>query len=117
MKKLDLEKAKRMVTAAGPSIDDNYDITKGPWIFGSRTDIAVFQRDAENGFSYGRTVWYVAYDKGSGVELKVLHDTGRTHDNCHTLWAEIVDGVLEVKIGYGGFEKTLKTRLFDLGLR
>lgn len=115
MQVLNLEVAEAMVTKAGPSI--GYDKTRGPWIPKPRTDVAVFQRDAEDGYSYGRTVWYVAYDNGAGPKIEPFHDTGRTHDNCHTWSVEVVDGLLKVRIGYGGHEPTITKPLTTLGLK
>jgi hypothetical protein len=105
MKILNQEEAKRLVTNESPSI--RYDITRDPWFPKSRTDVAVVQRDAEDGCSYGRTVWYVAYDNGKGTKIKRLHDTGTTHDNCHTWSVNVVAGFLVVKTSKGEFRKEL----------
>lgn len=115
MNVLNQTEAKILVTNMGPSI--RYDITRNPWFPEGRTDIAVVQRDAEDGCSYGRTIWYIAYDNGNGgTKIEKLHDTGPIHDNCHTWSVKVIDGVLNVKIGYGKYEATLKKRLSELGL-
>lgn len=117
MNVLNIEEAKRLVGEAGPNISSMYDLTRGPWMFEPRTDVAVFQRDAEDGHSYGRTIWYVAYDGGAGTKIVELHDTGNIHDNCHTWSATINEGVINVEIGYGSYKKTLQMPLSDLGLK
>ena len=115
MKSLDVDMAKQLVTAAGPTI--RYDKTGNPWFPKDRADVAIIQRDAEDGHSYGRTIWYVAYDNGQGVRIKKLHDTGNIHDNCHTWSIDLVDGVLKVNASYGNTKPKIEVRLSDLGLK
>ena len=117
MNELNSEKAKMLATQMGPHIGGGiFDITRDPWFPKGRTDVAIVQRDAEDGSSYGRTKWYIAYDSGGGTQIKTLHDSGNIHDNCHTWSVEVIDGVLTVRIGYGGYEPTLKKKLSELGL-
>lgn len=114
---LDIEKAKELVSKQKPHISKTFDKVSGPWFPEGRKDVAVFQKDAEDGSNYGRTIWYLAYGRdGQGIEVKQLHDTGDIHDNCHTWSVNIVKGEIVVRIGYGGHEPTLKTKLSDLGL-
>lgn len=114
MRTLNSEVAKMLATSAGPTI--HFNTTRNPWFPKGRTDVAVVQRDAEDGHSYGRTRWYVTYDNGAGTQIELLHDSGDTHDNCHTWSVEVIDGVLTVRIGYGSNEPTLTKKLSDLGL-
>ena len=108
------EEVKKVVNRLGPHIE--YDITRDCWFPEGRKDIAVIQRDAEDGFSYGRTVWYLAYNNGTGTQVIPLHDTGKIHDNCHTWSVKVEDDILKVRIGYGGYEPTLTKRLSELGI-
>lgn len=110
IKVLDIEEAKSKVTEWGPSI--KYDTTREPVFPPNREDVAIIQRDAEDGETYGRTVWYVAFNKGEGTEIRTFHDTGRTHDNYHIDSVDIEDGILMLKTNRGDF--TMK--LSDLGL-
>jgi|GEM_PF-1717254 len=114
METLNVEEAKRMVTAMGPSI--NYDTTREPWFPKLRTDVAVVLRDAEDGCSYGRSVLYIAYNNGHGTKIEKFHDTGNIHDNFHVWSVDIIKGILTVRVGYGGHEPTLKKNLSELGL-
>lgn len=117
MEILNSEEAKRLATQMGPRIGGGIlDVTRDPWFPKGRTDVAIVQRDAEDGESYGRTKWYIAFDNGSGTQMELLHDSKETHDNCHTWSVEVIDGELVVKIGYGGYEPTLKRKLSNLGL-
>jgi hypothetical protein len=114
---LNSEEAIMLATQMGPHIGGRIlDVTRDPWFPKGRTDIAVVQRDAEDGSSYGRTKWYVAYDNGNGTKIQTLHDSGNIHDNCHTWSVEVISEVLTVKIGYGGYEPTLTLKLSKLGL-
>jgi len=117
MKVLNQEEAMELVTEAGPNINSHYDITHEPWFPEGRTDVAIIQRDAEDGSGYGRTKWYVAYDNGKGVRIEQLSDTGEIHDNCHTWSVEVINGVLTAKVGYGGNEGILERDLSHLGLK
>ena len=51
MHTLNIEEAKQLVTKAGPNIDSNYDMTRGPWMLEPRTDLVVFQRTIDSIFS------------------------------------------------------------------
>lgn len=116
MNELNSELAKTLATNAGPNISSTFDMTRGPIFPAGRKDVAIMQRDAEDGHSYGRTKWYVAYDNGSGTKIENLCDSGNTHDNCHTWSVEVIDGVLTAKVGWGDNKKTLTKKLSDLGL-
>ena len=58
----------------------------------------------------------MVFDYGKGTKVKQISSTGVTHDGGHTWSVEIINGVLNVKIGYGGSERTLQEELSDLGL-
>jgi hypothetical protein len=116
MNELNSEIAKALATTAGPHISSTFDMTKGPIFPVGRKDVAIMQRDAEDGHSYGRTKWYIAYNNGSGTKIENFHDSGDTHNNCHTLSVEVIRGVLNVKIGWGGSEKILTKKLSELEL-
>jgi hypothetical protein len=116
MNELNTVEAKRLATEAGPNIDYSFDMTRGPFFPEGRTDIAIMQRDAEDGNSYGRTAWYVVYDNGHGTMIKKLYDTGNINDNCHTWKVEIINGVLRADVSYGNNKPKVEIALSELGL-
>ncbi len=117
MQKIDVDLAKKLATEAGPVIDDSFDMTRAPMFPGKRTDIAIIQRDAEDGSTYGRTVWYALYDNGSGVKIDSIYDTGNIHDNCHTLSVGVREGMVTAKFSYGNSKPVVRFPLSKYGLR
>ena len=116
MGKIDVEEAMDMVDKAGPFINKHYDITRPPWFPKGRTDIALIQRDAEDGHDRNRTVLYIAYNNGTGTKVVMFYDPGKIHGYFHTWSVKVDKEFLIMKVGYEGQNKTLRKKLSDLEL-
>ena len=115
MAEIDEEKAKRMIAETGPNV--KYNKTLGPWYPQKRKDIAVFERNVEDGGNFERIVWYIAYNNGHKTLIEKLYDTGNIQiddpghnfftKKCQTISAETDYGFITVNIRGGVLRKKL----------
>lgn len=111
IKNLNTKEAMDAIKNMPPKISFGYNDIRKPIFPEGRTDICVIQKDAEDGYSCGRTVLYVVYGDAGRIIVDVLYDTGFIHDNFHVWSVKINNNNLTVSIGYGSVKKILTYHL------
>ena len=87
-----------------------------PWFPEERKDIAVVQRDWEDGHSKGKTAWYIVYNNGEHVLSERVAMAEDIHHYPHIKSVKIENGKFRVDIQDGEQKRVLKVNLKDIGM-